>query len=202
MIKTIACIFLYLLPLGGNAQSYAEKIRVHREQYKQGFLKDDRAPLKAADTGYLRFYDADESYTITAAFTETPGTKPFNIPTHNGKLKKYRQYGLLTFRVHDTTVTLEVYQSPDLIKKPELRDYLFVPFTDLTNYETTYAGGRYLDLRTGEIRDGRIILDFNKCYNPYCAYADGYSCPIPPDANKLPVAIPAGEMMFGREIKE
>jgi uncharacterized protein (DUF1684 family) len=84
------------------------------------------------------------------------------------------------------------------MKKPGLKDYLFVPFTDLTNYATTYAGGRYLELRTGEIKNGQVVLDFNKSYNPYCAYADGYACPIPPDANRLPVAVAAGEMMFGK----
>jgi uncharacterized protein (DUF1684 family) len=83
-----------------------------------------------------------------------------------------------------------------LMKKKGLRDYLFIPFSDPTNYVTTYGGGRYMELRTGNIKKDSVIIDFNKCYNPYCAYSDGYSCPIPPDANKLPVAIQAGEMLF------
>jgi len=114
-------------------------------------------------------------------------------------MKKYRQYGLLTFTVNDTVCTLQVYQSLALMKKRGLKDYLFIPFADQTNYITTYAGGRYIELRTGDIKNDSVILDFNKCYNPYCAYADGYSCPVPPDANKLPVAIPAGEMQFGKK---
>ena len=68
---------------------------------------------------------------------------------------------------------------------------LFLPFQDSS--ADSYGGGRYLDIRTGDIRDGKLVLDFNRCYNPYCAYKEGYSCPIPPVENRLPVAIEAGE---------
>jgi uncharacterized protein (DUF1684 family) len=73
---------------------------------------------------------------------------------------------------------------------------LFVPFKDRTNYDATYGGGRYIDLSTKDIVNGRILLDFNKCYNPYCAFADGFNCPIPPDENSLPIEIAAGEKTF------
>lgn len=198
-MKRIITFLLLLLSSGVKAQnSYTDSIRLYREKYKREFLEDSRSPLKAADTGYLRFFAADENYRVAATFTRTPKAKTFEMPTHSGKLKKYRQYGLLTFKIHDTSQTLEVYQGVDLMKQKGLEDYLFIPFTDMTNYLTTYAGGRYIDLRTGDIKNGKLLLDFNKCYNPYCAYADGYSCPIPPDANKLKVAIPAGEMLFGK----
>lgn len=198
-MKLIVTFILILLSFEINAQSnYGDSIYAHREKYKQEFLEDTRSPLKAADTSYLRFFAPDKSYRIVAIFTRTPKAKTFDMPTHSGKFKKYRQYGLLTFKIHDTAQTLEIYQGVDLMKQKGLEDYLFIPFTDMTNYVTTYAGGRYLDFRIGDIKNGKLLIDFNKCYNPYCAYADGYSCPIPPDANKLKVAIPAGEMVFGR----
>jgi len=198
-MKFALTCFILIISLKLNAQSsYADSIRQYREKYKREFLEDNRSPLKAADTNYLRFFAANENYRVIATFTRTPKTKTFDMPTHSGKLKKYRQYGLLTFTIHDTTETLEVYQGVDLMKQKGLEDYLFVPFTDMTNYLTTYAGGRYIDLRIGDIKNGKLLLDFNKCYNPYCAYADGYSCPIPPDANKLKLAIPVGEMLFGK----
>ena len=59
-----------------------------------------------------------------------------------------------------------------------------------------------MDLKTTDIKDGTLVLDFNKAYNPYCAYKEGYSCPIPPDENHLKVAIPAGEMMFAKPMEE
>jgi uncharacterized protein (DUF1684 family) len=79
---------------------------------------------------------------------------------------------------------------------------LFIPFNDLTNYEETYGGGRYLDVSTTDIVNGKMVVDFNKSYNPYCAYSDGYNCPIPPDANKLQVTIKAGEKNYGKKIEE
>jgi len=126
----------------------------------------------------------------------TPGSTPFLIPTHSGKQKPFREYGTLTFVVHDSTLVLHMYQSIDLLNDAAHKDDLFVPFTDESNYEATYGGGRYIDLSTRDIKDNRILLDFNKCYNPYCAYANGFSCPIPPKENSLHVEINVGEKVF------
>jgi uncharacterized protein (DUF1684 family) len=87
---------------------------------------------------------------------------------------------------------LNVYQSHTLREKEGYKDYLFLPFTDLTNGNETYGSGRYIDLRIPERET--IIIDFNKAYNPYCAYNYGYACPIPPKENKLKVEIRAGVM--------
>lgn len=97
---------------------------------------------------------------------------------------------------------LHVYQSIALMTKPGFEDHLFIPFTDETNVGETYGGGRYIDLKMGDIQNGMVVLDFNKCYNPYCAYKEGYACPIPPRENSLPIAIPAGEKRFGKEPQE
>ena len=89
---------------------------------------------------------------------------------------------------------MNIYQNLELISKPEYVDYLFVPFTDLTNGKGSYSGGRYIDTR---IPPGKkIVLDFNKAYNPYCAYNGKYSCPIPPEENHLEVEIRAGVKDF------
>ena len=81
---------------------------------------------------------------------------------------------------------------------PQYRDYLFIPFKDLTNEDATYGGGRYIDAKTTDITSGEMILDFNKSYNPYCAFSDAYSCPIPPDENHLNIKIEAGEQEFAK----
>ena len=87
----------------------------------------------------------------------------------------------------------------------EYQDYLFLPFKDLSNGNQTYGGGRYLDFRQGDIHEKAgeswLILDFNKCYNPYCAFSDGYNCPVPPQENHLPMAVDAGERQFKGEKK-
>ncbi len=74
--------------------------------------------------------------------------------------------------------------------------HLFLPFTDLTNGDQTYGGGRYIDLSRADVEKKEVWIDFNHAYNPWCAYSDGYNCPVPPRENALPVAILAGEMMY------
>ena len=70
-------------------------------------------------------------------------------------------------------------------------DELFLPFADATSGKETYPSGRYLEVH--ELPDGRVVADFNYAYNPYCAYNEQWTCPIPPAENRLPVAIRAGE---------
>lgn len=118
----------------------------------------------------------------------------------SGKVKTARKYGRLTFRLHDTTMHLIVFQLQMLLQKPETRDYLFVGFTDVTSAVDSYGAGRYIDCTIGDIHNNRLELDFNKAYNPYCAYSSGYNCPIPPKENDLPVAILAGEKNYAGKV--
>jgi uncharacterized protein (DUF1684 family) len=97
---------------------------------------------------------------------------------------------------------LFVYQSEKLKAKEGYEDYLFIPFTDETNYKETFGGGRYMDFRYKDIKNNTLKIDFNFCYNPYCAFKEGYSCPIPPKENDMTLAIRAGEKLFGKEVAE
>ena len=114
--------------------------------------------------------------------------------TSGTRTPSYRSMGTLTFRLGGAERHLTVYQNIDLVRNPTYANHLFVPFTDLTNGETTYGGGRYLELEgpLGETVD----LDLNRAYNPYCAYGGAYSCPIPPAENHLEVAVEAGVKAF------
>ena len=80
------------------------------------------------------------------------------------------------------------------MENPDYFDYLFLPFLDLTNGKTTYSGGRYIDLRIPE--GDTIIIDFNKAFNPYCAYSHHYSCPVVPSENYLDFEVRAGVKKF------
>jgi hypothetical protein len=198
-MKYLLCSLL-LLPVAWNVrgQSYADTIQQYRKQYIADLLAEKRHPISPSQTSNLNFFPPDRSYCVTALVTEKPGATPFLIPTHSGKQKPFREYGTLTFSIHDTLLTLHVYQSMDLVNGAASKDELFIPFNDLTNYDLTYGGGRYIDLMVSDIKDGKVVLDFNKCYNPYCAYADGFSCPIPPSENRLEIDIKAGERSFRR----
>ncbi|GEQ85751.1 hypothetical protein ULMS_12590 [Patiriisocius marinistellae] len=144
----------------------------------------------------LEFYPIDLKYRVTAAFVRTPKETPFLMPTTTDRLPEYVKYGEAHFELDGKKLRLNLYQSVPPMTEPEYIDYLFLPFTDFTSGDGSYGGGRFIDAR---IPEGQIIIiDFNKAYNPYCAYNSNYSCPIPPRENDLLVRIEAGVKDFGK----
>lgn len=200
LLAVFTCCSLLPLSSWGQADAaYAKSIRKHRKHYKREFLEDARAPLNRKSIKKLRFYQPDTTYRVTASFERTSDAEPFDMPTYSGITKPYVKFGTATFSLKDTTVQLAVYQSLRLIRMPQYREHLFIPFKDATNGMETYGGGRYMDLTKASIQDGQLVIDFNKAYNPWCAYSDGYNCPIPPLENHLPVFIEAGELDYPKE---
>jgi len=154
------------------------------------------SPLLPADREHfttLERFAPDPRCRVTATFKAREG-KAFAMRTSTDRLPTYQAVGQLRFVLNGRKLRLSVYRNPDLSARPEYADDLFVPFTDLTNGDSTYGGGRYLDLE-GPLGN-TVELDFNKAYNPYCAYGGKYSCPIPPAENHLPVAVEAGVKAF------
>jgi hypothetical protein len=116
------------------------------------------------------------------------------MKTTTERLAKERVFGVLSFIINNKPFVLNVYQSEFASDSDADADYLFLPFLDDSNGETTYGGGRYIDLY---IPNGdTLVVDFNKAYNPYCAYNDKYSCPIVPRENYLPLKVMAGVKRF------
>ena len=142
----------------------------------------------------LKFYPLDSKYIVKAEFVRTPDEKPFLMPTSTSRLPEYVKYGEAHFTIDGKGFTLNLYKSTEQNVGSEYVDYLFLPFTDLTSGVSSYGGGRYLDLKIPE--GDTIIIDFNKAYNPYCAYNSRYSCPIPPEENDILVRIEAGVKNF------
>jgi len=201
-MKKILFLLIVLFPILGTAQgSLKKEIKKHRKEYKADFLKEARSPFydKKADLKYIRFFRPKKKYRVECTFTATPKSEPFDMATYSGMVKKFRKYGIVEFEINGEKHTLAVYQNMLLMKMGANRDHLFLPFKDLTNTKKTYGGGRYIDLKTGDIKDGKLTLDFNKNYNPYCAFKGGYNCPIPPKENHLKTAIKAGEKKFAKK---
>ena len=155
--------------------------------------------VKGKDKKYFRFFPIDGNYFVMADFDKIKDTVGFQMRTSAGTEQHFFKYGVLRFTVGGKACKLFVYQSEDLMKTAKYKDYLFVPFTDKTTGNESYPSGRYLEFYASDINGGKFKLDFNGAYNPYCAYANGYHCPIPPKENDLPVAIRAGEMKFGKQ---
>ena len=197
-------LLLLILLLSATAAfaqtAFEQEISEHREKYAQDFLTDEHSPLKGEQIAHLAFYAADPAWNMTARVERTPDAENFDMVTYSGQTRPYRKYADLYFEKEgELLFKLEVYQNIRLITIEGYEDHLFLPFKDLTNGEDTYGGGRYLDLSISDIQDDLIEVDFNKCYNPWCAYSDGYSCPIPPDPNHLDMELKAGEKVFVEE---
>ena len=156
---------------------------------KSPLLKKDLETFKSLD-----FFPFDEKHIITARFVRTENSPSFEMETTTDRKPVYQTYGVAYFQIDSVSYQLNIYQNQGLLAKEEYKDYLFLPFTDLTNGDESYGGGRFIDLKipTGD----SIIIDFNKAYNPYCAYSNRYSCPIPPAGNYIDVAIKAGVKKF------
>ncbi|MDZ4751337.1 MAG: DUF1684 domain-containing protein [Flavobacteriales bacterium] len=177
--------------------TWMEDVKKHRIEKDAEFSSTESSILTEDDLASFRgldYFDIKPEFRVKARFKRIKNAKEFEMKTSTTRLPLYRPYGKIRFRFNGKKFELTIYQNMDLMKKPGYEDYLFLPFTDLTNSESTYGGGRYLDMRIGDLKNP--IIDFNLCYNPYCAYNSKFSCPIPPYENNLDVSIEAGVKKF------
>ncbi|MET0462855.1 MAG: DUF1684 domain-containing protein [Chitinophagaceae bacterium] len=194
MKTLLAGICLALCIQAGAQKPYQDSIQRYIADYVQKHEVVDGQNKK-----YFRFFPPDETFKVTAKVNRTPNSKWFTMETSGTIRKTFRQYAILEFSIHDTLVHLPIYQSQGLMTSEEYKNHLFLPFTDLTSGESTYAAGRYIDLSITDIQHDLVTVDFNKAYNPYCAYVTGkYNCPVPPKDNQLEVAIAAGEQNYAK----
>jgi uncharacterized protein (DUF1684 family) len=134
----------------------------------------------------LEWYPVEPKLRIVANFTAHPAPTTIPIPNILGQTEQQQSPGYATFQIAGKTYRLD----------PVLEDnQLFFIFRDTTAGKTTYGAGRFL--YADPPKDGKVILDFNKAYNPPCAFTPYATCPLPPKQNRLAVAIEAGEKKYG-----
>ena len=197
-MKKIILLF-YLVILGSCASDFYyhfNKFGVEKfqKELNEEYKNEKESPLRGENFKKFKahpFFPIKHEYAVIAKLVKTENATPFELPTSSGKTKKYQEFGKVYFKINGKEQVLTVFQSLSLLENPEYKDYLFLPFRDLTNGKETYGGGRYLDLRIP--KNDEIIIDFNKAYHPYCAYnATDYNCPIVPEENWLKIPIEAG----------
>jgi uncharacterized protein len=186
-------VFLCSITAAQKKDFYVEEIRA----YQKNYVKNHEVVVKK-DKKYFHFFPVSSDYNVTCSFEKINDTVGFTMTTSANTIKHYYKYGRLDFMISGKEYLLFIYQSKDLMQDEKYKDYLFVPFTDATTGDETYGSGRYLEFYKQDIQNNSLQLDFNKAYNPYCAYSPNFKCPIPPKENRLPVAIKAGEMNFGK----
>lgn len=169
------------------------KLKAFREKRNQFFKTDPRSPLKEADRkkfNGLSYYPIDLTYAMVGTIERYPiQPKPIyvNLPTSKGREKKYVKYGRFKFNVSGKEVALQIY-------RPLGGTELFLPFKDKTSEKETYPQGRYLFIEP--MPGGKVLIDFNRAHNPFCAFNEKYTCPFAPEENGLDVLIRAGEKRF------
>jgi hypothetical protein len=139
---------------------------------------------RAGFTG-LRYFADDPAYRFAVSVDPAKSGAVEEVEMSDGSTSEMRRVGTVRFDVKGERVALVAY---------EQGDELFIPFRDATSGKETYGAGRYVEAEP--LGGGRFELDFNRAYNPYCAYNDAWRCPLPPPDNWLTVPIRAGELSF------
>lgn len=189
-ISTLSCA-QEKLPLLGKTEYQREMNAKFKDASKSPLTEKDRKTFRALD-----FFKFDSSYVVTAIFKRTPNEKTFKMKTTTNRRPIYTKYGELTFNLLGKEHKLNIYQNVEMVKQTGKDDSLFLPFLDDTNSDGSYGGGRYINAAAPE--GDTMLIDFNKAYNPYCAYNSGYSCPVVPRENYLSVRVEAGVKDYGK----
>jgi uncharacterized protein (DUF1684 family) len=194
---SVVIILFYSMSTGVVDKGYAEQVEADREQ-KNEFMRSDPGSPFASDTASfegLKYFPPDARFKVVADLEYVEDKQVVVLETNDGLQQRYLEYARASFRLDNSEHKLLILE---VMESGPFRGTLFLAFADQTSAFETYGAGRYLDVvKTPGATT--ISLDFNKAYNPYCAYADSYSCPLPPRENILSVAIKAGEMVYKTE---
>lgn len=169
-----------------NPQAYITKIEAERKAKDELFKSGPDSPIadKASFHG-LHYFKVNPEFLVKANIVPYTGDeKELTITYTDGTNEKYVRYGYANFTINGQAEKLLLLENDGTLS---------VLFKDETSGKETYGGGRYIDYPVSGIKNNTIILDFNKAYNPYCAYQENFACPVPPKENKLTVSIFAGE---------
>lgn len=188
----VSVIFFYSMQGGEDKELYIKKVEQSRREKDRSFKNTPASPLpdslKFSFKG-LSYYPVDLSYKVNAKVLKFTEREKVQVPTSDGKRKDYIKFGFAEFKLKDNLLKVLLLEP---VGEEDAR--LLVAFADETSAKETYGGGRYIDV---DIPSGNsMVIDFNKAYNPFCAYNAEYSCPLPPKENILMIPVEAGEKNF------
>ena len=167
------------------------ELEAFRKAKDDFFRRGPGSPLTPAQKkGFqgLVYFSENPALRFELALERYENPARVQMQTSKGTVKEYLKIGQVRFQVAGDHAALQVYESA---AHPGM---YFIPFVDATAPAESYAAGRYLE--PAEAPAGKLVVDFNLAYNPYCVYGDGWACPIPPPENRLRVRIEAGEKNF------
>lgn len=185
----LGVIFVYSTLGDHSPEEYSEFIYKERDEQERFMKYSSESPfvIDSLKYGGLKYYPPNMNYKVKGRFEKIENPAIRTLATNDGKEEQYLEYGFAQFNLDGKDHKL-------LILENVSEDVLFLAFGDETSAIETYGAGRYLDVE--HFGGNTITLDFNLAYNPYCAYSDVFSCPLPPRENLLDVAIKAGEKTY------
>jgi uncharacterized protein (DUF1684 family) len=140
----------------------------------------------------LQYFAPNPAFRIQANLIYIKKREPRQLQTSDGLTRNFLSYAWAEFDFGNIKNKLLILEVMD---EGAEHGNLFLAFADETSAAETYGGGRYLDIRKVP-GSASVLLDFNKAYNPYCAYNNKFSCPLPPSENQLKIPIEAGEKVY------
>ncbi|MGD1843416.1 MAG: DUF1684 domain-containing protein [Thermonemataceae bacterium] len=185
---TVVIIFFYALTDKKTEQNYSENLLKAREEREKEMKLSDQSPIENLEEFEgLSYYKPDPNFRLKATVEKTTSKQLYTINRTDSSTVKFTAYAYLSFKWNNETYKLLAFNTA------EDPNTLFIPFTDATNGQGTYEGGRYLNLEKKE--ETEMVVDFNLAFNPSCVYNINYVCPIPPRENHLDFAVKAGEKL-------
>ncbi len=194
LVITALIIVFYSLAPTGTSEAYTEQILKERKDRDDYMRNNDESPFADSTEAFkgLTYFAPDEHFRIAANLISITDKKTITLATSDGLEMRYLEYAYAAFKLDGEECRLLILE---IMEAGPTRGTLFLAFADATSANETYGAGRYLDINKVP-GSTSITLDFNKAYNPYCAYNDNFSCPFPPRENVLKVAIRAGEKVY------
>ena len=182
-----------------QTEEYSWEIKQLRHQKDQFFATSSDAPLPPDERQHfqgLRYFEPDLSYRVEAELSYFAEPDEVQLGTTSGRLRQYYRSGEVRFRLEGQDFRLTFYKPVPPPGHEETETTLFLPFRDATTGQESYGAGRYLEVEEESANDGRVVVDFNLAYSPWCAYNEMYSCVLPPEENRLSIAVRAGERSY------
>jgi len=175
-------------------QEWRRELETERTM-KNGFMaQDPESPFVVGRVPFheLRYFPPDPKFRVRATLQRRPTPEEAYLRTNRDNQAVMRYIGDLTFAIGGEPLHLRLYHAGEGVGTS-----VFVPFRDLTSGRESYGAGRYVMLELNEADEYEV--DFNRAFNPYCAYTDDFECAFPPSENDLPIAIPAGEKAWAAD---
>lgn len=194
-MKLSPIIIFVFLQISAQNSNLQEEVEAFQKKYTEHYTNPETSPFKKNTANFKGhdFFPINEQMRIEAIFVKEE-EQAISLFTSTSRLSSYSRLGRLVFEMNAKKYEVSIFYNDSFLDSEEYSSKAFLPFTDLTNGETTYTNGRYTYVQLPQEDGELVIINFNLSTNPYCAYVDGYSCTYPPTENHLAFKVEAGIM--------